>query len=387
MFTFLNSVNNLYTDLRYSRKFARRNGFGPVPLPPAFDENQNNNVNMYRELHDLLTSFTGAEEAAIRQITPLISIVRFPHGSLGSKGNTTCVWQQSKLNLILPNLPEECKFIVIRRKQKKGDKKNEEKSKLKSTKFERKRIQKALYLLSQTVEGVWKKTDDFNIEISEEKLKQWPEKGDLADLIPKCNIVKEDLYDEDEDEDEDEVKEGKSDGNKKKNDLFDSDGKDEGPAPLQNSFIPDETFEGALNNEIGTNVGGANAAMAEMQAEEVVQRIKYGSTFSDDKQTVTFEQPNVLPTKGFANMTKTPYAWARAFPTVFIPCYIEFKGEYQWIILNDITGFPYPQEKPVSINKWYEYQMWRSDGIPASHPTFSIVLYNHKVKSSLQKQG
>ena len=123
MFTFLNSVNNLYTDLRYSRIFARRNGFGPVPLPPAFDENQNNNLNMYRELHDLLTSFTGAEEAAIRQITPLISIVRFPHGSLGSKGNTTCVWQQSKLNLILPNLPEECKFIVIRRKQKKGDKK------------------------------------------------------------------------------------------------------------------------------------------------------------------------------------------------------------------------------------------------------------------------
>ena len=69
--------------------------------------------------------------------------------------------------------------------------------------------------------------------------------------------------------------------------------------------------------------------MAEMQAEEVVQLIKYGSTFSDDKQTVTFEQPNVLPTKGFANMTKTPYAWARAFPTVFIPSYIEFKGKYQ----------------------------------------------------------
>ena len=94
-------------------------------------------------------SFTGAEEAAIRQISPLISIVRFPHGSLGSKGNTTCVWQQSKLNLVLPNLPEECKFIIIRRKQKKGGK-----SELKSTKFERRRIQRALELLSQTVDGV-----------------------------------------------------------------------------------------------------------------------------------------------------------------------------------------------------------------------------------------
>ena len=84
-----------------------------------------------------------------------------------------------------------------------------------------------MYLLSHTVEGVWKKTDDFNIEISEEKLKQWPEKGDLADLIPKCNIVKEDVNDEDEDE------EGKSDGNKKNKDLFDADGQDEGPAPLK----------------------------------------------------------------------------------------------------------------------------------------------------------
>ena len=110
---------NFYTDLQYSRTFATRNGFGPVPIPPVFDKNENNNVTMYRELYHLLSTFTGAEEAAIRQISPLISIVRFPHGSLGSKGNTTCVWQQSKLNLILPNLPEECKFVIIRHKQKK----------------------------------------------------------------------------------------------------------------------------------------------------------------------------------------------------------------------------------------------------------------------------
>ena len=109
----------MYVDLIYARTFSRRNGFGPVPVPPVFNENENANVKMYRELHDLMNRLTGAEEAAIRQITPLISIVRFSHGSLGSKGNTTCVWQQSQLNLILPNLPEECKFIIIRRKQKK----------------------------------------------------------------------------------------------------------------------------------------------------------------------------------------------------------------------------------------------------------------------------
>ena len=31
--------------------------------------------------------------------------------------------------------------------------------------------------------------------------------------------------------------------------------------------------------------------------------------------------------------------------------------------------------------------MWRSDGAPASHPIFSLVLYNHKVRDALQKQG
>ena len=31
--------------------------------------------------------------------------------------------------------------------------------------------------------------------------------------------------------------------------------------------------------------------------------------------------------------------------------------------------------------------MWRSDGITASHPTFSLVIYNHKIKTSLQGQG
>ena len=217
-------------------------------------------------MHQLLRSFTGAEEAAIRQITPLISIVRFPHGSLGSKGNTSCVWQQSKLNLILPNLPEECKFIVIRRKHKKRGK-----SDLKSTKFERFKIQRALELLSHTVEGVWKKTDKFNIEISNEKLQKWPEKGDLVELIPQCHIVKE----TEEEENEDEKKKGDK--------LFDADGQDKGPAPLQNSVIPDETFEGALNTEKETNVGGADAAMAEILADEVVNCIKYGKLSENKK--------------------------------------------------------------------------------------------------------
>ena len=31
--------------------------------------------------------------------------------------------------------------------------------------------------------------------------------------------------------------------------------------------------------------------------------------------------------------------------------------------------------------------MWRSDGLPTSHPTFALVLYNHKVRNQLQKLG
>ena len=31
--------------------------------------------------------------------------------------------------------------------------------------------------------------------------------------------------------------------------------------------------------------------------------------------------------------------------------------------------------------------MWRSDGIPTSHPTFALVLYNHKVRNQLHKLG
>jgi len=118
---------------------------GPV-IQPAPDTvgNESSNAAKFRELHTLLNSFTSAEEAAIRQITPLVSIVRLAHGNIGSKENTTCVWQQSKLNLIMPNLPSQCKFIVVRRT-------STTTSKVKSTKFKRQKIHRALILLRETV--------------------------------------------------------------------------------------------------------------------------------------------------------------------------------------------------------------------------------------------
>ena len=105
----------LKIDLQFARSFSTRNGFGPTHVmnPTPIENNHNANFEKCRRLHELMQSLTAAEEAAIRQITPLISIVRLDHGNLATKGNTSCVWQQSKLNLILPNLPTECKFVTI----------------------------------------------------------------------------------------------------------------------------------------------------------------------------------------------------------------------------------------------------------------------------------
>ena len=103
-------------DLRVGRKFSDRNGFGPVNYISekiAHEYSYDKNYAISRELQLLLLSFTCVEEAAIRTIVPLLSIVRLMHGSIKSKGNTSCVWQKSQLCLVLPNLPSECKYIVI----------------------------------------------------------------------------------------------------------------------------------------------------------------------------------------------------------------------------------------------------------------------------------
>ena len=81
------------TDLKFARALSTRTGMGPViESAPDVVGNESTNATKFREFHSLLNSFTSAEEAEIRQITPLVSIVRLAHGNIGSKGNTTCVW-------------------------------------------------------------------------------------------------------------------------------------------------------------------------------------------------------------------------------------------------------------------------------------------------------
>ena len=177
---------DLDTSFEIGKTFSSRNSFGPVQYISDGLVNANievdENYKIAHELQHLLLSFTIVEEAAIRSIVPLMSIIRLMHGSIKTKGNTSCVWQQSELSTVLPNLPSECKFIIINRRNKNGEK---GKSEMSSTKFERKKIETALKLLSKTVPGVWK--DDpqhaaFNIRIDWNKLKAWPERGDITDL-------------------------------------------------------------------------------------------------------------------------------------------------------------------------------------------------------------
>ena len=41
----------------------------------------------------------------------------------------------------------------------------------------------------------------------------------------------------------------------------------------------------------------------------------------------------------------------------------------------------------MKFNDWLHHQIWRSDGLPAKHPTWSIFMLNHRMKTALQKQG
>lgn len=379
--------------LRYGRMFSFRNGFGPMSYTTystgLTHSVEDMNYLRSNELQRLLLSFTVIEEAAIRTIVPLLSIIRLMHGNIKTKGNTSCVWQKSKLCLILPNLPSECKYIIINRRNRNGTK---GKSNLVSTKFERRKIQYALELLLQTVPGVWKNDDRFpqyRIEVSEEKLNQWPVSGDFTDLdnvptVYECdkdgseivlenpqNVYKESIQ------------------KSKEYDKLYRDGNDLGPAPLQNSVAPLETFESVIDLSSKNKAAGANAQHAFKTLENHINELKgidVPMKVNMEKEQVELNQDDVYQTGDFADMDNTPFAWARAFPTVFIPQY----RNGRWIILHDITGcfdMDGVRDTTVDFNNWMNFMMFRSDGIPASHPTFSLVTHNHKMKKQLQGQG
>ena len=77
-------------DISLLRIFSFRNRFGPSF---SYDLNCSDpNINIAIELKEISSTMTCIEEAAIRQITPLISIVKLAYGNIGPKGNTTYMW-------------------------------------------------------------------------------------------------------------------------------------------------------------------------------------------------------------------------------------------------------------------------------------------------------
>lgn len=112
--TYCHEEVNKNGDMSIARKFFQRNDFSQMPTYSLDCTDTNERIAV--EIHSLLSQFIAAEEAAIRQITPLISITKLCMGNIGSHGNTSCVWQTSKLNVILPNLPRDCKQILSTRR-------------------------------------------------------------------------------------------------------------------------------------------------------------------------------------------------------------------------------------------------------------------------------
>ena len=239
-------------------------------------------------------------------------------------------------------------------------------------------------MLSCTVDGVWKDNDNFTIEISQENLDKWPESGDIRDLddivtipIPE-DVIQSDKINLDNIEKKYSSFQDNNDVNgpilrNKAYNLF-SDGNDAGPAPLQNKDFPEETFEAAIASSNAKSSNIHDAVIAQNKLKEML---------SQNETTVHLNQDNVIPLTGYVDMNKTPFAWSRAFPTVFPPEYIDGK----WIIRHDITSSVFVRDRHIKQNNWMEYLMWRSDGIPSSHPTFALVLYNHKVRNQLHKLG
>ncbi len=250
-------------ELKLGFTFSGRTGMDPIPIIPPQTKMESDHITKARELCNLLSNFTAAEEVAICQIAPTLSIVRLSQGSLASKGNTSCVWHESQLTRRLPNQPAECKFIVVKRISN-----NNSHTSIKLTKFWQENIQRALYLLKNT--GL----DEWSIEIIQQDLAAWPEEGNLIDMDLDINVTEGD-------ENGNEVLAEKQVPAAMLNNTSsvhtNNEGNDAGPAPLQNSEIPEETLEGVLNVHDRSNVTIGQASFVENAVQEAVQRIKQQS--------------------------------------------------------------------------------------------------------------
>ena len=159
----------------------------PVPIysdpPPTQTDGAGFDPAEYRKARRpryLLDQLTYVEEATIWQIEPLIHLTRIAHDSMRVKVNTSCVWQQSKLHLVLPTALPNSHYVYIVRDL------HPSRPSLRSIRCRRYLIQEVLELSQQCdINGVW-----TVIAISQENLLMLMVDGD-AMTLPNAPIVQE----------------------------------------------------------------------------------------------------------------------------------------------------------------------------------------------------
>ena len=133
-------------------------------------------------------------------------------------------------------------------------------------------------------------------------------------------------------------------------------------------------FEATINTPNTGTTSIHDALIAHNELEQLL---------TQNESTVKLKENVFIPLTEFVDMNKTRFSWKRAFPTIFQPEYIEGK----WNIVHDITRSITVREMNVNQNDWMGYLMWRSDGLPTSHPIFALIIYNHNVRNQLHKLG
>ena len=79
---------------------------------------------------------------------------------------------------------------------------------------------------------------------------------------------------------------------------------------------PKQMFEAAINTSNSGTTSVHDALKAHKELEELL---------TQNESTVKLKQNEVIPLTDFVDMNKTTFAWARAFPTVSLPEYIDGK--------------------------------------------------------------
>ena len=75
----------------------------------------------------------------------------------------------------------------------------------------------------------------------------------------------------------------------------------------------------------------------------VIAQNKLEDLMNQNETTAHFKQDTVIPLTDYVDMNRTLFAWARSFPTMFPPEYIDGK----WIIWKNITGSVSIRERNV----------------------------------------